>query len=59
MIYDLKTEQPEKLENFKGSEKYLSAKIHDDGNSESITGKGLTVVSESQSFAISFLNQQT
>ena len=38
MIYDIKNEQPEKLENFKGGEKYLSAIIHDDGLNKILHG---------------------
>ena len=38
MIYDIDNEKPEKLENFKGGEKYLSAIIHDDGLNKILHG---------------------
>lgn len=38
MIYDIKNEQPEILEHFKGGEKYFSAIIHDDGMNKILHG---------------------
>ena len=38
MLFDIQHETPERLENFKGGEKYLSAKMHFDGATRILHG---------------------